>query len=308
MVHPRPGRSEQRRLIRQVFRSIISSTLSSRLAHSGRGASGQPTQSRVIAIHLTRRSSSKTRSNAIASRPKPEATEALQKLIADHAPSYVNTLKHALALQRRARRDFEYAAPAIDELRAVMTEGLPETVDDMRAYFADRIERLQEQIRGSNTDMWEAYWTAAGKPRGENFCRNRMIEHISGQLPQSIRFEPEMHMPGQTRADIAAIRNTIGLPVEIKGQWHREVWNAASDQLDIKYARDWHAEGRGVYIVLWFGNVPKKQLPRHPDGLQRPETPEALCRMLIDRLPEARRAWIDVFVVDLSRPVQSAGA
>ncbi len=221
--------------------------------------------------------------HAIASRPSPQATEALQSLIADYAPTYADTARHALALQLRTRRDSEYTAPTLEQLRAVMTDELPETIDDMRAFFADRIADLQGRMRGSNTDMWEAYWVD-DRPRKETFCRNRLIEHISGALPESIRFEPEMHMPGQTRVDIAAIRNTIGLPVEIKCQWHREVWNAASDQLDTKYARDWRAQGRGVYIVLWFGDVPGKQIPGHPEGLERPATPETLRQMLIDRL------------------------
>ena len=82
-----------------------------------------------------------------------------------------------------------------------------------------------------------------------------MIDLIRDQLPAAIRFEPEVHMPGQTRADIAVIRNTIGLPIEIKVQWHPNVWDAPSDQLDANYARDWHAEGRGVYVILWFGDV-----------------------------------------------------
>lgn len=244
---------------------------------------------------------------AIASRPTSEATEALQKQIADHAPSYIKTLKHAHTLQRRARRDFEYTAPTIDELRAVMDDGLPESIDDMRAYFEDRLKTLQKRIRGSDTDMWEAYWDG-DRPKCENYCRNRMIEHISGPLPQSIRFGPETHMPLGNRVDIALTYNAIKLPVEIKGQWHSKVWNAASDQLDAKYAIDWQAEGRGVYIVLWFGHVTDKQLPGHPDGLARPKTPEALRQMLVKRLPEARRALIDIFVVDVSKPMQPAGA
>ena len=243
---------------------------------------------------------------AIASRPTPEATEALQYLTANDAPSYGDLMKHALALQLRARRDSEYTAPTLEQLRAVMTEELPETIDDMRAFFADRIADLQGRMRGSNTDIWEAYWADEGRPKEENFCRNRLIEHISGQLPPSIRFEPEMHMPDQTRADIAAIRNAIGLPVEIKGQWHPDMWNAASNQLDAKYACDWRAQGRGVYIVLWFGDIPGKQIPGHPEGLERPATPEALRQMLIDRLPEARRPLIDVLVIDISRSMGTA--
>ena len=111
-----------------------------------------------------------------------------------------------------------------------------------------------------------------------------------------------MHMPEQKRADIAAIRNTIGLPVEIKGQWHTDVWDAPCEQLDAKYTHDWHAEGRGVYVVLWFGNVSGKNLPGHPDRLPRPKTPGELSEMLIDRIPETRRPDIDVFVIDVSRP------
>ena len=59
-------------------------------------------------------------------------------------------------------------------------------------------------------------------------------------------------------------------------------------------------------VVLWFGNVPDRLLPKHPDGLERPRSPHDLQRMLIDRLPEARRAWIDVFVLDVSRPSGTA--
>ena len=245
--------------------------------------------------------------HAIASRPTPDATEALLRLIDGPAESYADTARHALALQRKARRDFEYTAPSVRELQAVLTDGLPQAIDDMRAFIADHLCALQNRMHASNTDMWEAYWTAEG-PRGEEYCRNRLVEQLAGLMPDAIRLEPEMRMPGRRRADIVAICNAIGLPIEIKGQWHREVWNAASDQLDAYYARERHAQGRGVYIVLWFGDVPGRQLPRHPEQLERPQTPQALRRMLIDRLPEARRLQIGVFVVDVTRPAAAARA
>lgn len=239
---------------------------------------------------------------AIAGRPTPEATEALEGLIASHAPTYADTMKHALARQRRARRDFEYSAPCIDELRSAMTKGLPETVDQMRAWFADRIEDLQGQLRGGNTDMWKVYWTEAGKPQDENYCRDRMIEHVSRNLPESIRLEREASALGYARMDIAVTRNAIKLPVEIKGQWHENVWDAAMGQLDAKYTVDHQAADRGAYIVLWFGDTAEKRLPAHPGGLERPGTPEELVRMLTDRLPQAQRSLIDVFVIDVSEP------
>ena len=242
----------------------------------------------------------------IGGRPTPKATEVLQTLIANHAPTYASRMKHMLHLQRRARRDFDYSAPTIAEVRAVMCEALPENVDDMRAWFADRLEEFQKRLRGSDTNMREAYWNDAGKPRNEEFCRDRLIEQVSGPLPESIRFGPEPRMPDRKRADIALTRNTIKLPVEIKGQWERNVWNAVNDQLDAKYTVDWQADGRGVYIVLWFGDIPGRNLPPHPDGLPRPQTPGELERMLEDRLPEARRSSIDIFVIDLSRPAGTA--
>lgn len=241
----------------------------------------------------------------IAGRPEPEASEALQRLVAEPEPTYANTLKHALVLQRKVRRDHEYAPPKVGDLRAVVTKNPPESITDMRAWFLDRLEDLQARLRGSKTDMWESYWVGE-KPRSENFCRNRAVEQMSGLIPPSIQLEPEAAMPGRSRADIAVSRNAIRLPVEIKCQWHKHVWTAASDQLDARYTRDWQAERCGVYIVLWFGSVPRKNLRRHPERLDRPKDPGELKQMLVKLLPEARRSDIDVFVLDVSRPVTDA--
>jgi len=48
--------------------------------------------------------------------------------------------------------------------------------------------------------------------------------------------------------------------VEFKGQWHDDVWNASSVQLIEQYTKDWRADGRGIYVVLWFGTVSGKTL------------------------------------------------
>ncbi len=184
-------------------------------------------------------------------------------------------MRHALALQRRIRRDAEFVAADLPGLASVVGGGLPGDIDDMRAFVADRIDRLRRRMHAGNTDMWEAYWDGT-RPRPENFYRNRLVEHLSRELPEAIRLEPEMHMPDQKRADIAAILGGIGLPVEIKGQWHPEVWTAPVDQLAARYAREWHARGRGVYVVMWFGDVSGRNLSAHPDRLPRPAPPREL--------------------------------
>jgi len=237
---------------------------------------------------------------ALGGDPIPEATAALEHLIGIAHPSYVDPLRHALALQLRARRDADFHPFPWSGLRAVVTSDLPATIDDMRAYFGDRLDALCGRMHHSNTNMWQVYWDGS-KPHTENYSRDRLIEQISGQLPEAIRFEPEMAMPLQTRADIAAILGRIGLPVEIKRQWHPEVWKAPVEQLAAKYAHEWHAEGRGVYIVIWFGNVAGKSMASHPRGSSAPTTPEQMRTMLIDLLPAAYRDVIDIYVVDVSR-------
>ena len=60
--------------------------------------------------------------HAIANRPEPEAGVALQHLIANHAPSYADTAKQALAFQRKTRRDCAHEVPAVNSLRAFMSQ------------------------------------------------------------------------------------------------------------------------------------------------------------------------------------------
>ena len=77
----------------------------------------------------------------ISRRPSSEATEALQRLCAGGPQGYVDMAEQSLRRQLSARERFEYVAPTVEELRAAVTDGLPESIDDMRAWFADRIER-----------------------------------------------------------------------------------------------------------------------------------------------------------------------
>ncbi|VAX02716.1 Pyruvate kinase [hydrothermal vent metagenome] len=56
-------------------------------------------------------------------------------------------------------------------------------------------------------------------------------------------------MPKVKRVDINVIKGSMGVPIEIKGQWHDKVWDAPTAQLDELYTRDWRADGRGFYHV-----------------------------------------------------------
>ena len=222
----------------------------------------------------------------LAGKPSPEATAALERLIGAAHASYTDTLRHALALQRRGRRDHEYTSATLGQLRAIVENGLPERASTTCAPILPTAFSTSTRACAARTPI-------CGRPigRAEQAAERKFLPqpasraYFAPSFPQAIRFEPEMHMPGQKRADIAAIRNRVRSPVEIKGQWHPEVWTAPTEQLAARYTRDWHAEGRGTYIVLWFGDVPGKNLPiiRTVSQDRTRRTTYALCSLTVSR-------------------------
>lgn len=218
-----------------------------------------------------------------------------------NAVAYIDQIKHVRAQQRRLRRDKEFRVPSFSEVKRTLAGGLPGSIDDLKAMTLDRLETVQDYVRNGDTDGWDAYWNG-DTPKDENTCRNRLLDALRLRVSSEINFLPETLMPEANRADIIVIYHANGIPIEIKGQWHSEVWDAANVQLIEKYARDWRAHGRGIYLVLWFGKVSEKNLPKHSDGLPLPSSPNELREMLIDRLTEAERSRIDVYVLDVSKP------
>lgn len=94
------------------------------------------------------------------------------------------------------------------------------------------------------------------------------------------------------------------LPVEVKGQWHKDLWHAADTQLDRLYSYDWRAERKGIYLVFWFGpDVPKnKKLKSQTSGAKPPTSAEGLRAALIENSDVAKKGNVEVFVMDLTRP------
>ncbi len=64
-------------------------------------------------------------------------------------------------------------------------------------------------------------------------------------------------MKSENRTDFTATKIIGGkrrlLVVEVKGQWHKELYAAASAQLYDRYSIHPDAEQQGVYLVIWFG-------------------------------------------------------
>ncbi|WP_242558264.1 MULTISPECIES: hypothetical protein [Pandoraea] len=233
-----------------------------------------------------------------------EATEALARLVAGPKDSYAELIRHMATEQRqkRAEKDFSAISPA--ELTLLLDDGPPANIDDLKALVCEELAVAQRKLVGDDLDSVVEFWTDQDIPRDENRCRDRLAGMIGAELARNdVQRITEADMPQTKRADLAFTRGAMQLPIEVKGQWHSEVWDAATGQLDRQYLIDWRSEGRGIYCVLWFGDLPSatnRRLKAHPDGLPAPTTPDAMRTMLIERIPEARRAEIDVVVIDLT--------
>lgn len=232
-----------------------------------------------------------------------EASEALERLATDvPASPYRDQIRHARATQAKLRRDTDFKVPNFAQTVAMLDNRLPETIDDLKAVVLDAMADAQVYLRTGDTMAWNAFWDD-GKPLNENSSRDRFLDVLRWNLPKAINAIPETLMPDRKRADIAVLLQQLGLPVEAKGQWHPKVWDAPSDQLISLYSKDYRANGRGIYLVFWFGPAPGKALTTPPGGSAVPTTPKELQEMLYDRLKPEDRERVAVVVIDVSPTV-----
>lgn len=238
-----------------------------------------------------------------------EAIPVLDRLLAD--PRFKEYRIILLASRALASRKFAlhgFKAPSPAEISALLEKKSVASVEDMRALMVEEIESLEQRIRFAATDTLETFYSG-GKRVDENTARNRIVEGLNGSMTaQGLSATIEYHMVDSNRSDIAAA-DVIGgvrrlLPVEVKGQWHSELFTAASAQLDERYASNPDAEKQGIYLVLWFGEKEKVAGVKNTKF----KTPQDLKAAIIETMPEELWSRIDVCVIDLSRRSEAVAA
>lgn len=237
----------------------------------------------------------------LAANPSPEAAEALQRLLAMPADGYTEGIKTAMARQHQVRVEASFRPLSEPEIVAALTDGPPLAVGDIMAIVCDELDTLQMQIDRSSTNMIELFYEN-GEPKGENDCRDTMLNLLKPRLPHGIVWTPELHMQGQDRADCGFTCGALRLPLEAKGQWHRELWIAAETQLFNRYAQDWQAGQRGLYLVFWFG-ARGKAIKNPPRKISKtpPVTPSELRELLNVSLPPHIRPLVTIKVLNLEK-------
>ncbi|MCH7338021.1 NACHT domain-containing protein [Acinetobacter higginsii] len=229
-----------------------------------------------------------------------QACDALQRLKDSSFDDYTDVIKTMLFEQKQMRAESIYSVPTLQSIKAITNDQYPQTIIDLQTLILDELNIAQVKIQSDDAESWRGFFNDQGKPFDEERCR----DHLIGLLRQgdnTITYEPETHVASDKEVDITCSVGKLRLPIEIKGQWHPSLWTGADQQLDKLYTTDWRAEGRGIYLVLWFGKrEDNKKLKMLGRGKPVPNTPQELQELLIVNNRSAQEGMVKIVVLDIS--------
>ena len=218
------------------------------------------------------------------------------KLIAWHTQ-----IQSAQQTQQLSRREALFKHPNAAQVINTLSNLKPANVTDLAALTVDCLEQLAEEMHGSNTDSYKHFWNLKpDSPKEENECRNYLVVRLKPLLlPYGVSVELEAYQAKQKRADMTVSftgeGKTFYLPIEIKRDYHKDLWKAIHEQLIPFYTIAPETEGRGLFLVIWFNML------THPKGLPPPKSAEQLAAMLKDTMTPQEQKLIDIFVLDVSK-------
>ncbi|WP_253280009.1 NACHT domain-containing protein [Pseudomonas chlororaphis] len=231
-----------------------------------------------------------------------EAIDALVRLRDAPVDGYSEEVKIVIAEQKRIRVEATYVSPTLAVIAAITRNLTPVSLVDLQTLVLEELAIAQAKIKSDDAESWRGFYDDKKNPFVEERCR----DHLLGLLRQGssgFTFDPETHVAADKEVDITCSAGTLRIPIEIKGQWHSELWTGSDRQLDALYTPDWRAEGRGIYLVLWFGE--QKQTTKRLKSPGRhetlPATADELKKMLVAKSRSAREGRVAVFVLDLVR-------
>lgn len=250
-----------------------------------------------------------------------DTSEAAQKVLSTliTEPSlreWKSLLEEAASRQAQARAEKSFVVPTPRQVALTLHNKTPANPRDLMAVALDELQSLQKTLRNSDTNRLNRLWsvdTAGKRPqpphRPEPECRNAIAEWLRADLSaMDISVSIENQHGAQNQSDIVLQVRTPAhedmlLPIEIKGDWNRDLWTAASRQLAQQYASEPRCHGQGIYLVLWLGSNRGKEAKPKPHPNHPTHTPEDLQKRLqLEANQRATGQNIRVVVLDVSIP------
>ena len=228
-----------------------------------------------------------------------EAIECFENLVASgRMATYQNYVKHELANARQGLAETHHSAITLDDVRNILQSGKPNNVSDLQALFMEEMERYEKRIRTGQDQSYLIFWDRK-EPYKENDCRDRLLGGLEERMESyNVRVHKEGAMADNTRVDLLLSCGNFDLPVEIKRQWHPDIWTAAHEQLE-RYTENYRTDGTGIYLVIWHGPVKGKTIPKPPIG-KRPKSADEMRQALLnnsgDLSPKTKIVVLDVSI------------
>lgn len=238
-------------------------------------------------------------------RPVAGATLARLALVSD-LDSYKISILHQLASHKTVLADTRYKVPTWEEAMKSLGNGAPSSAQDLHELVCYHLEQIAESLSTRNDDPFKQFWNTGSygeivNPKVEEVARNCLLGMLRPLLvAHGVRAEPEGHMSAGKRVDIVVYGDNIKSAIEIKRDFHSDVWSAAAEQLHGLYSVDPEASDFGIYLVFWYGENRNATQPLPPNRKVRPASAKEMQAMLEDDLPEHLRASTRIVVMDVT--------
>jgi hypothetical protein len=233
--------------------------------------------------------------------PSAAAAQAIRRLHDAPPDGYLDTIRTVATEQARLRVETSYSPPTLEAVAAITRDVAPVTMPDLQKFMLEELDVVQRMVSSDDVESWRGFYDDQHIPHNEEWCRDHLLLLLR-QTCRDVTLTPEVHVGGDKEVDIGCAVGMLRMPIEIKCQWHRDLWHAADSQLDRLYSQDWSAEGRGIYLVLWFGHQDDSSKRLQTPGRKRatPTSPQDLQQMLTSSSQAALDGRVAVVVMDLS--------
>ena len=215
--------------------------------------------------------------------------------------SHQTPILHSLANARQVFAEKQHAEISLKDVRSILLSCQPISANDLKIIFLEEIKSYQEKIKTGPSCTYLTYWEA-DKPSLENYCRDRLLDGLEQSMQNyGVSVHKEGAISSKGRVDLLLSLGNIVLPVEIKCQWHRNLWTGACNQLE-NYSKDYRSNGVGVYLVIWHGHVEdKERKPKRHRGAKRPKNANEMYEALYRNLPRKLSSATKIVVLDVSK-------
>jgi hypothetical protein len=246
--------------------------------------------------------------NRVSSFSSLQASESLSRLLQlPQLTTYNKSILHALSNQQSRRRESLFQQVDWKKTIQTLSNQTPANVADLHSLVIDHLKDLSCKISNENSDIYKNFWNEGhyGKvsiPKSEETGRDILLNLLRIKLqPLGIICEPEGHMVADKRADIVIQHSDLKIPIELKRDYHKDVWTAALNQLDRLYTRDPYSAGYGIYAVFWYGEKREPHtIPRTPHTIHQPTSAKSMEEILNATIPTDKKDHIFVIVIDVS--------